>query len=831
MLEYAARGNLFNYIKNTADFEGKEAILLDIYVKVCKAVAYMHSKQLIHRDIKPENILLDEHMNPKLCDFGWATELKGNECRKTFCGTYEYMAPEIFETESYDSSVDIWSLGILLYEILHRKSPFAGSSIFNIYKNIIKEQLTIRSDLDPLAGSLITRILKVNPKDRPKIEDLLNDPFIKGLMKKNIAQQKSMSPCKGSFISMSLSTEKFRDPALAALVKKSKQAKHYSNNFDVKKVHQDYKRWNPLNKSVRDIGGSFGVKKERQQGDAAKQIHLTGKNQSTILLRKPDGLSAGKAKDERIMPKTRMYGSLSQNIPKSPLPVNNLSNNPSIHEEMSCRESNLSGKSDEDDEQRMPKLLSVSSHKNNMFIQENGSSYHSSKSNRYASNPPFLTNLTSNADIKEYLNSQAEINFILNPQNISTLLHNSDGPSINNSKVRSPIEHLAVSQNNFRKISKSKENLKKMSYSKTQSANLVAFKTLSSNKIETFNARDLFSPKKGKRLDKSSSNIEPKIANFDKKNQLKQLSREINKASFAKKSEFIKIQNTRKAFSKSNFFKDFSILDKSQHNLTLKRLPSGQNQPNEPPTPIFANVADGSQPNLADKPHPLFTPNINSNKSEVNPRNGSDFSHPYSNRNLIKNLHNFTSKNFDNPVIGQIGKKNQQFMSFIPKILQNKNGRTSKEKTNSPSKPLFTFDTSARQKGSHYLTAKTNHLKSPAPNLIKFGPQEDGSFMKDQSLNKRSKDKPKRDRPLNSACSHTNNPLSGTDKYFSLKKQKTPEPSSINIVIKQCFHKTKVNYIMPDQRSFVTPSFFSSFKSKNTSPKNENKNRNTRVHF
>jgi serine/threonine protein kinase len=823
VLEYAARGNLFNYIKNTPDFEGKEAILLDMYVKICKAVGYMHSKRLLHRDIKPENILLDEHLNPKLCDFGWATELKGSECRKTFCGTYEYMAPEIFETESYDSAVDVWSLGILLYEILHRKSPFAGSSIFNIYKNIIKEQLNIRSDIDPLAASLVTRILKVNPKDRPTIEDILDDPFIQGISKRITIHHKSTSPCKRSFVSMSLSTGKFKDPALTAMTKKSRQVKHYSNNFDVQKVQKDCLRWNPLNRSARDILGVCGVKKERKHGNITKPIHVTGKNQSTLLFRKPEGLNSTHD-DNRPHTKNRMYGSLSQNIPTSPLFGNDLSNNPSIHEEVSCSDSHSSSVS-LSKQKLMSKLLSFPSSNNIVQCQPND------LSDSHASNPRFHANLTSNADLKDCLSPQTEINYATNPQNVSTLLFNSDAPSINNSNVRTPVENLTVSQTDFRKILKSKENLKNMSYCKTQSANLIAFKTLHSNKFQAFNARDLFSPQKGKQLDKNGSNIEARVIKFDKKSQLKQLSQEINKASFAKKSELIKIQNNRKAFSKSNFFKDFSILDKSQHNLTLKRLPSSFNQPEEPSHPVFTNLAERPQKPLPDKTGPFFTPNIAGNKTDFKTHNPGELSSLHSNRNLMKNFHNFTSKNFENPLIGQTGKKSQQYMSFIPSILHHQNDRGYKEKTRSPSKPLFTFDSSSKNKPPQYFTAKTNHLKSSVPNPLKQNHHEDGSFMKDHSLQRQSKEKPKRDRPMNSACSNGNNPLSGSDKYFSLKKQKTPEPSSINIVIKQCFHKTKVNYIVPDQRSFATPSFFSSFKSKNTSPKNENKHRNSRVRF
>ena len=83
---------------------------------------YIHSKGIVHRDIKPENILLDKNTDVKLCDFGWSA-LQA-DIWKTFCGTYEYMAPEIFENFTYNYSVDIWSLGILLYELFHGHSPF-----------------------------------------------------------------------------------------------------------------------------------------------------------------------------------------------------------------------------------------------------------------------------------------------------------------------------------------------------------------------------------------------------------------------------------------------------------------------------------------------------------------------------------------------------------------------------------------------------------------------------------------------------------------------------------------------------------------------------------
>jgi serine/threonine protein kinase len=151
---------------------------MDIFISVCESVAFMHDNKMIHRDIKPENILLDDDLQPKLCDFGWSIELKKNEKRQTFCGTYEYMAPEIFESENYYSAVDVWSLGILLYELFHGTSPFVGNSIFSIYKNIIKESIKFSDDFDPLGKQLVTQILKLNPAERPTVKEILNHPFI-----------------------------------------------------------------------------------------------------------------------------------------------------------------------------------------------------------------------------------------------------------------------------------------------------------------------------------------------------------------------------------------------------------------------------------------------------------------------------------------------------------------------------------------------------------------------------------------------------------------------------------------------------------------------------
>lgn len=83
-----------------------------------EAFDYLHSEKVLYRDLKPENILLDKRGYPKLTDFGLARQLGEGERRMTFCGTLEYMAPEVRMYKSYDFGIDLWAIGILTYELL-----------------------------------------------------------------------------------------------------------------------------------------------------------------------------------------------------------------------------------------------------------------------------------------------------------------------------------------------------------------------------------------------------------------------------------------------------------------------------------------------------------------------------------------------------------------------------------------------------------------------------------------------------------------------------------------------------------------------------------------
>ena len=125
-MEYASKGSLFHTIRANRKLDEKTAFTY--FIQAASAILFLHENNLVHRDLKPENLLVDDDGMVKLGDFGWCVELAlGN--RITFCGTYEYMAPEILKEKPYNQSIDIWSLGILLYELLHNFSPFRVSSI------------------------------------------------------------------------------------------------------------------------------------------------------------------------------------------------------------------------------------------------------------------------------------------------------------------------------------------------------------------------------------------------------------------------------------------------------------------------------------------------------------------------------------------------------------------------------------------------------------------------------------------------------------------------------------------------------------------------------
>ena len=185
ILEYLNNGTLFSKIRKKKKLSEEESF--NYFIQILNAINFLHENNYLHRDIKPENILLDNNNNVKLCDFGWCVNLKNNETRKTFCGTFEYMAPEIVYEENYNTSVDIWALGILLYEMLHGYSPFRAKNNLrgedeykDIFRNILKLEYNIeREDLSDECKDIIHKLLESDKDNRIGSKEVFSCSWVK----------------------------------------------------------------------------------------------------------------------------------------------------------------------------------------------------------------------------------------------------------------------------------------------------------------------------------------------------------------------------------------------------------------------------------------------------------------------------------------------------------------------------------------------------------------------------------------------------------------------------------------------------------------------------
>ncbi|KAJ9607291.1 cAMP-dependent protein kinase catalytic subunit [Cladophialophora chaetospira] len=160
VMDFIEGGELFSLLRKSQRFPNPVAKFYA--AEVCLALEYLHAQDIIYRDLKPENLLLDRHGHVKITDFGFAKEVP--DITWTLCGTPDYLAPEVVASKGYNKSVDWWSLGILIFEMLCGFTPFwDGGSPVKIYENILKGRVKyppyIHADAQDLLVQLITNDL------------------------------------------------------------------------------------------------------------------------------------------------------------------------------------------------------------------------------------------------------------------------------------------------------------------------------------------------------------------------------------------------------------------------------------------------------------------------------------------------------------------------------------------------------------------------------------------------------------------------------------------------------------------------------------------------
>jgi len=205
VLEFANGGELFDAIVSRGYYSETDAA--KIVYQILDAIQYVHNHGIAHRDLKPENLLLANAESQtdfiKIADFGLSKDFSSAQMQ-TSCGTPDYVAPEVLSGEPYDSSVDIWSIGVITYVLLCGFPPFYGEQQKELFENIMAGNYDFPDpewqNVSEAAKDFIRKILVVNPEHRATAEQCLQHKWIKDHVSaakdKNIKRLETFNPKK-----------------------------------------------------------------------------------------------------------------------------------------------------------------------------------------------------------------------------------------------------------------------------------------------------------------------------------------------------------------------------------------------------------------------------------------------------------------------------------------------------------------------------------------------------------------------------------------------------------------------------------------------------------
>lgn len=191
-LEYAPGGEIFFHMQKRGNLPLKE---VKYYVaEISLAFDFLHKHNIIYRDLKPENVLLDSEGFIKLTDFGLSKDLSSIDKTSTFCGTAEYLAPELVNHQSYDYAIDWWTLGIFTFELLFGYTPFSNPNRIKMFQNIVSKKIVFPHNADDGVVSFISQLLQKDPKKRPSFKELKENIFFKDINFEDVLARKIKPP-------------------------------------------------------------------------------------------------------------------------------------------------------------------------------------------------------------------------------------------------------------------------------------------------------------------------------------------------------------------------------------------------------------------------------------------------------------------------------------------------------------------------------------------------------------------------------------------------------------------------------------------------------------
>ncbi|OQU93361.1 serine/threonine-protein kinase ATG1a [Sorghum bicolor] len=184
VLEYCDGGDLDAFLHKHGRLP--EAIAKDLMRQLAEGLKVLRGRNIVHRDLKPQNLLLSTNGDAivlKIGDFGFARSLVHENLAATMCGSPYYMAPEIWQGKDYDAKSDLWSVGVILFQLVTGKLPFTGSNAFQLHQNILAADdlnfpSEIEADLCADCIDLCRRLLQRDPKERISFEEFFNHKFL-----------------------------------------------------------------------------------------------------------------------------------------------------------------------------------------------------------------------------------------------------------------------------------------------------------------------------------------------------------------------------------------------------------------------------------------------------------------------------------------------------------------------------------------------------------------------------------------------------------------------------------------------------------------------------
>jgi len=196
VLAFVNGGELFHHLQREQRFNEERARFYS--AELLLALEHLHELDVVYRDLKPENILLDYTGHIALCDFGLCKlNMKGNEKTNTFCGTPEYLAPEILNGQGYNKTIDWWTLGVLLYEMLAGLPPFYDEVTDKMYEKILNDPLLFGPEFCAEARSILTGLLNRDPNRRIGVngaDEIKRHPFFHNHIDFRLLSQKKIQP-------------------------------------------------------------------------------------------------------------------------------------------------------------------------------------------------------------------------------------------------------------------------------------------------------------------------------------------------------------------------------------------------------------------------------------------------------------------------------------------------------------------------------------------------------------------------------------------------------------------------------------------------------------